>query len=325
METTLDIAAILTAITWPVTVLIILLVYLKKIPALVNGLVNRVSKLEFAGVSLELAKAKPFMAEWANSTTGLDLRHKATAMQIIDSTARTFLTQLMDDQSADYAEINLGTGAEWLTSRLFIIAIIYERMKSINCFVFVETSEVTRKRYVGWASPSQIRWALARKYPWLEQAYGHAYADYLGIDQNAQNIIVSNRGQLGNKYAPIGAGAAIELFTKFLQKVQITTIPLPNDAVEWVLIDTQTQEREHARWLTAEFIEIILGSDCHTETISALSSKSEQIQALLKIPKRFVAATSNQGRLEYLVDRSVLLEQVADRVAAQTDSIPKAE
>lgn len=326
MKPTLDIAAILAAITWPVTVLTILLAYRKKIPVLMDGLVSRVSKLEFGWVSLELAKAKPFMPEWASATTGIDLRHKATSLQIIDTTARTFMTQLMDDQRADYAEINLGSGHEWLTSRLFIIAILYQRMKSIHCFVFVETAEGTRKRYVGWAYPSQIRWALARQYPWLEQAYGQAYADYIG---NAQNIVVSNQGKLGYQYAPLDAGAGIEILRKFLERVQSPAIPPSDKEAEWVQIDSTLPPilptREHAQWLTAELIETILGSDCHNESVSASGPKKDLLESLLSITKRYVAVISNQGRLDYLVDRSILLEQVVDRVTSQIDSSTKTE
>jgi hypothetical protein len=59
MNISLDIAATLSAVIWPLAVLIVLLAYRKKFPALVEGLASRVTKLEFAGVSLELAVARP--------------------------------------------------------------------------------------------------------------------------------------------------------------------------------------------------------------------------------------------------------------------------
>ncbi|MGF1614660.1 MAG: hypothetical protein ACFCVA_12330 [Gammaproteobacteria bacterium] len=165
MTINLDISAVLSAVLWPVVVLVILLAYRKKVPALVNGLASRVTKLEFAGVSLELAVARPFVPEWSGPPGALDLRHKATAIQVNDSTASTFLTQLTEAGTADYAQVNLGTGEEWLTSRLFILAIVFARMKGIKCFVFVETSGSVRKRYVGWAEPEKIRWSLAKRHP----------------------------------------------------------------------------------------------------------------------------------------------------------------
>ena len=132
MNINLDIAGALSAVIWPFIVLVILLAYRSRIPMFVEGLADRVKKLEFAGVSLELALAKPFIPEWSGSPNALDLRHKATAVQVQDSTARTFLTQLTDEGTGDYAEINLGAGEEWLTSRLFIMAIAFAKMKGIK-------------------------------------------------------------------------------------------------------------------------------------------------------------------------------------------------
>src|SRR5262245_7082883 len=173
MTTTLDIAAALSAVIWPIVALVILLAFRARIPTLIEGLANRITKLEVAGIAVELTVAKPYVPQWSGT---LDLRNKAAAMQISDSTARLFLSQLTDEGSADYAEVNLGAGKEWLTSRLYIMAIIFARMKGIRSFVFVETEGGVRKRYVGWAEPTAIRWALARRYPWFERAYADAYS-----------------------------------------------------------------------------------------------------------------------------------------------------
>ena len=125
----LDIAAVLNALLWPLAVLVILLAYRDKIPGLAQSVASRITKVGFAGVSLELAKAAAFVPEWSGSPGTLDLRQKATAIQVNDSTAMTFSAQLMEGGTADYAEVNLGAGQEWLTSRLFIMSIVFARMK----------------------------------------------------------------------------------------------------------------------------------------------------------------------------------------------------
>lgn len=127
---------------------------------------------------------------------------------MIDSTAKTFLAQLTDERTGDYAEINLGTGREWLTSRLFIMAIVFARMKGIECFVFVETSGAVRKRFVGWAEPAKIRGAVAQRYLWLERAYADAYAT---VTSQRNAVVVSRHGRLGYPHAPGDPGAGIEL------------------------------------------------------------------------------------------------------------------
>jgi hypothetical protein len=320
MKTTLDIAAALSAVIWPIIVLAILLAYRSKIPIVVEGLASRVKKLEFAGVSLELAHAKPFVPEWSGSPNALDLRHKATAIQVNDSTARTFLTQLTDEGTGDYAEINLGTGEEWLTSRLFIMAIVFARMKGIECFVFVETSGAVRKRFVGWAEPAKIRWAFAQRYPWLERAYAEAYAN---VTSQRNAVVVSRHGRLGYPHAPGDPNAGIELLKEFLQRVQQPPVPVPTPAEpeEWVVVDPATNTQEHARWINAEELELVLGADCNVVVVrsSELRSKNAagQLRSFLSMPARFVAVVGDDQRFEYLVRRDVLVEQVAKTMASE--------
>ena len=319
MNITLDIAAALSAVIWPLIVLAILLNYRSKIPTLVEALAGRVKKLEFAGVSLELALAKPFVLEWSGAPTALDLRHKATAIQVQDSTARTFLTQLTDEATGDYAEINLGAGREWLTSRLFIMAIVFAQMKDIECFVFVETSGAVRKRFVGWAEPATVRWALAKRYPWLEQAYADAYAAVTS-QQNA--VIVSTGGRLGYPYAPADPGAGIELLKEFLERCQQVFQPpaLPPEPEQWVVVDATSNTQEHASWVGAEDLEQWLGRDLHTDAIHSREVRSEspaeQVRLFLTAPARFVGVVGDGQRFEYLVRRDVLMEQVAKAFAS---------
>lgn len=323
MTTTLDIAAAVSAIIWPAVVLVILLVYRRSIPALVESLASRISKLEVAGVSIELAVAKPFIADWSAAATPLDLRSKATAVQVNDSTARTFVSQLTDDGTGDYAEVNLGTGDEWLTSRLFIMAIVFARMKGIKAFVFLETSGTTRKRYVGWAEPQVVRWALSKRYAWLEQAYAEAYST---VTSQQRAFVVSNQGRLGYQHSPHDPGASIELLREFLQRIQMVfpaplLPPVPPDPQEWVLLDPQTNTFEHARWVNGAAIEDLLGGDLNSTTVplADLRSKStlDQLRGAVSGSGRFVAATSDDQRFQSLVDRSVVLEQVAQRVSAE--------
>lgn len=82
MNITLDIDTARSAVIWQISVLVILLDYRSKILILGEGLASRVKKIEVAGVSLELALAKPFVPEWSGAPKALDLRHKAMAIQV---------------------------------------------------------------------------------------------------------------------------------------------------------------------------------------------------------------------------------------------------
>ena len=322
LATTLDIAAAISAILWPLIVLVALLAYRQKIPALLHAVAGRISKLEFVGVSLDLAKAAAFVPEWAGSAGALDLRQKATSIQVNDSTAMTFRTQLMEEGTADYAEVRLGSDQEWLTSRLYIMAIVFARVKGIQCFVFLETAGDVRKRCLGWAEPEKVRWALARRYPWLEQAYSEAYSGIL-TRQNA--FVVTNQGKLGYQLSTNDPGPSIELVREFLQRVQAPPIPTATpDTSHRVLIDASTNTYEHASWITSGQLEDLLGSDLSRSGVhsSELRSKNArgQVRMFLSLPERFQAVKGDDQRFEYLLDRNVLLEQVARNVSSESDS-----
>jgi len=234
MNITLDIAAALSALIWPVIVLVILLAYRSRIPTLVEGLASRVKKLEFAGVSLELALAKPFVPEWSGAPTALDLRHKATAIQVQDSTARTFLTQLTDEGTGDYAEINLGTGSEWLTSRPLhhghrLCPNEGDRVLRI-CGDIRRCQEALRR--MGGASDCPLG---------ARQALSLARASVCRRVRR-RHLECSHRlagGRLGYPYAPADPGAGIDLLKEFLERVQqLFPQPVtPPEPQQWVTID----------------------------------------------------------------------------------------
>jgi len=101
MTTTLDIAALTSAMLYPIALLIIFLLFRKEIPALFKSIPGRLTKLEVAGISLELAKAQEFSPNWV-AEGALDLRQKAEAMMVDSSSASNFSSQLKSGSSADY-------------------------------------------------------------------------------------------------------------------------------------------------------------------------------------------------------------------------------
>ena len=330
LKITLDIDATVRAVVWPIVVVVVVYLLREKIPALVKGLAGRITKLDIAGVTLEFAKAKEFNPEFASATAGLDLRHRASAVEVNDSTAGTFINQLRDPAAADYAIVRLGAGDQWLSSRLYIMAVVFARMKGLSAFVFLDQSGPD-KRYLGWADPNKIRWALARKYPWLEAAYAAAYAD---VFANPTAVVTSPTGRLGYQYNRDDPGPSIELLRKFLQRIQwppapgvaplapagAPVPPLP-DAADWVLIDKDTQAREHSAWVNGTLLEEILGDELNSSHIGldALrgASRNEQTRSILAQDGHYVAVTQQEHRFMYLIDRSMVLEHVAQALVTE--------
>ena len=322
LTVTLDVAALVGALLWPVALLVIFLTYRKQIPPLVKGIAGRLSKLEFAGVSIELAKAKEFDPQW-NTAGSLDLRSKAQAGQVNDSYMMTFRDQLLEEGSWDYAEVDLGDGRQWLTSRLYIMAIVFSRMKGIKALVFLKSSGKLHNRFVCWAEPEKVRWALAKRFPWLEQAYADAYST---LFPQYQAIVVSNEGRLGTASNPENPEPGISLIREYLIRVQASSPPPPVNVGEWLPISTEAAAPityEHARWLSTRELEDILGADCNKSMVVSEQMTSttgrDQIQRVISVPGDFVAVVGDGQKFGYLADRTLLLEQVARQVALQAE------
>jgi hypothetical protein len=312
MTTTLDIAALASAILYPIALVIIFLLFRKEIPAIAKGIAGRLTKIEVGGISLELAKAEPFDPDWVKEGT-LDLRHKAASINVNDSTAGNFLSQLKAGGSADYAIVNLGSGGDWLSSRLYIMAIIFERMKGVNGIVFLETTSNTRKKFIGWSEPEKVRWAFAQRFPWLEAAYSEAYFNALP----AANI-VSYTGRLGYNYDPDSPSPSIGLLQKFLEKIQAPpgNPPMPGEENDWISLPPNDNTQERAVWLNAEILEDILGEALITESIqsgSDATTKEQQIKRCLTLAHPFIAVVKEDYRFDYLVKREKLLEQLLSK------------
>ena len=157
---------LLNVIAWPVVALVIGAMFRKPFSAFVVALGGRITKLSMFKVELELVPAGT-----AAATPFLENIRKAISGAEINDSSQMMLEQVELRTPADFAIIQLGDGDEWLTSRLFIAAVMLERMRNVRALVFVERGENTEQRFVAIVAPRQLRWVLAQKYPWLEAAW----------------------------------------------------------------------------------------------------------------------------------------------------------
>jgi len=264
--------------------------------------VRKFSIFEFA---LELSALPEFTPNWsAPSLT--DVRQPSPADQF-SSNAMALFDQIRSDAASDYAVIDLGTGQQWLTSRLFIFAVLLQRMRALQCFVFVETVGETRQKFIGMASPEGVRWGLARRYPWLEEAFAQAY----GTLANFQ--ILSNSGALDT-------WQATQLVQFYLQRIQQNVLPT-TDVPEWVTLGTQ-QTWEHAKWIDAQRLERVLHAVLDDSWIpdSPDEISTARTKAVLRRRGPFVASVDGDRKFKTLIDRQALLEALAARFAAATET-----
>lgn len=317
MDISLDIAGILAAVMWPIVILVGLLVFRRNLPELGRQVADRVTKLEVVGISLDLAQAKAFAPEWTGGPGAIDLRHQAASIQINDSTQGAFIAQIGESGPADYAVVNLGTGKEWLTSRLFIIAIIFAQVKGVRAFVFLETAQGVRRRFVGWAEPDRIRWALAKRCPWLEKAYAGAYSNAI---EAGNTVVISDEGRLGFPWDPSSLNPSIDLMRDFLGRIQETRNepPTPSEPTDWIQVDQTSNTYEHAQWLDGQQAEDMLAGVLHDSTLRQneviSQGAAEQVRSVLAMPDKFIALISDDHRFQGLIERGTILNQAAQQL-----------
>ena len=294
--------ALVEVLAWPVVTLLAVLLLREKLPLLLG----RAKKVAALGVELELHAAKEFSPTWSTSSLG-DVRH-AIAAKEFSSYAMSLMEEFRGEGSYDYAVVNLGEGKSWLTSRLFIFSTMLQRMRGLRCWVFIRPNEGPRRIYLGHASPHEVRWALARRFPWLEVAYARSCADQESYE------IKSTQGALE-------PWKATQLVQSFLSHIQSSDPPPIGEKDEWIKLpkreenDPDTWER--AQWISAKSVSSVIGSALHSSSVfgdlNALND--EQRKALLRSQGDFVALLGNGWTFNGLVDRRTTLEGLSTSVA----------
>ena len=273
---------------------------------------------------------------------------------IADST-RMILEQAQSTMPADYAVIDLGAGEEWLTSRLFIAAVMLERMRGVKVFVFLETTAAQAHRFVAICTLSQIRWSLACRYPWLEAAWLRAYTTVFPafapagvtvpngaawlpdplIISPAPSPIQSATGALEPWNARNVVGQFIQLLQIAAELVQPPTSALPASVSgnptpvtpasvstpvlvqssfpgdTWVTFASGTQER--AAWVSRQMLEAMLPEEAFESWLDEArdAPRARRTRSVLRRPGRFVALVRGDREYVRLLNRSVLLEELA--------------
>jgi hypothetical protein len=315
-------------LVWPTVVVIVLIVFRKPLADFLRRIAWRVTKFsitQFFSVELSIPKA---------SDVPSDLLIKVSQeLAFTEFPSDSFLdlqnaikNAIGKDVPLGYLIVDLEKGQKWLTSRLFIFTLMLERMQGLRCVVFLGTHCNVPRSFVGIALPGEIRWALARKYPWLEKAYIDGQIDlYKEYEKNMEELrIQSKQGAL----MPFIAG---RLVSTFLSKIQVSAkdkdhSPDPANRSEWEFLKKSPNPYwEHANWIDEARLESDLGDALHTsEEVwykdSLDTAQVRRVQALLRRKGSFfVALVDRTGVFKSLIDRGVLLEQAAERVEKVSD------
>lgn len=252
LTTTLDVAATIRAVLWPLVVLAVLLIYRHKLSSLLGGILTHVRKLEIAGVSLELAEVQELSTQWLVMGGNLDLRSSSTGLEMFESSGTNIFQQLDQPIIGDYAVIDLGEGKEWLSSRLHILSVLFEELRGLRALVFVDSQNELAKRYVGWIEPRKLGRILSSMYPKLEAAYSIARSN---IDKPRQVALPPDNTWV-TQMGLVSSQAGSDLFKQFLFhiKPQIPQVIPPGEVNDWIpmtanpgFLDTPACQTNHPR------------------------------------------------------------------------------
>ena len=290
-----DFVILLQAVVWPIVVVIAILVFRREVPKLVQALSGRLSRLSAIGVTVEFATPP--------ATETVDFLNEIKEPTAAGPPPRSGLPSLLElakaSARADYLVIDLRDGNAWLTSRLFLFAVVLPPVLGLRCFVFVGNHNQLPCYFLGLASPHSVARALERRWPWLHRAKVEAQL------------------QPGGSPVDLYQPGMVEIFVSRFLGNSVVRRPHDQGALdkEWVHLDTID---EHARWIQGERQLLdYLGDKLRRETVVTDSTSHDQdfTSAVLRKRGDFVALTDTEGRFKRLVDRAALLEKTAAIVA----------
>lgn len=321
----IDVPALARAVIWPLLAAIAFVIFRRPLNELASLLGHRVHKLSVAGVSLELSEATA-----AQEPKDLDTEIRQLDAGLIPQSGvpglTSLLSRLQHGRPQDFIVIDLGSEAQprWLTSRLYILALLITLVDHRQPLVFVESVGNVRRRFVGLAYTSNVRWSLARAYPWLEAAAAGAYGTTVGglqcVPPGVLQIVPGAVVQFDPATGFLPDYQLSQLLQQFLALIRVPQ-PAPGvaipDAGEWVTLGDQWYE--HAKWLDGARIERVLGADLDTSYVTLLpnASLNSLAEPVLAQRQGLVAVLDPDKSFRGLVDRSILLEKLAAEFSKQ--------
>ena len=295
-----------TDLFWPLATLMAVIVLRTAIADALRGLGARAKSLSLGVIGFDFGDAavKGLTPESLD-----DIRHTASHTPVGDSGAALTAT-LTDPSPAECTVVELGTGREWITSRLYAVVTLTARMRGLRVVVF--TASGTRGReFIGSAAPEDVRWALAAAYPWLEAAYVRAQSSQLA----ALDVRTLERRQLSlSKDGRVEPWSAVQLFEAYKRELQAPVAPPA--ASGWLDL---AGVWERAEWVTPALLAHVLGECLHPGAVQDDfdTPADELARRVLRFPLDYVPTVDRTGnflrdvaRREYALRT---LKQVADQ------------
>ncbi len=219
----------------------------------------------------------------------------------------------MKPARSDYAIVDLRSGGAWLTSRLYIFSLILGEVSGLRAFVFLESANNIRRRFIGVATPSKVRRALGRRYPWFEEAFARTLASQYPDIPAADAPDVSTFSNQPSPFTPDEQWRVSTFVQQFVENLQRTTEPPENERSSYLEIGTPPYAWERTHWIDGERLErdLVGVLDYVFVEESPDSPRRQVTEAVIRRHASLVALVDSDRRFVGLVDRVEMLNQMA--------------
>jgi hypothetical protein len=317
-------------LAWPLVVLALAFLFRQSIRSFAGKFLGRLKTVSLAGVSIDLAAAE---ARSIFATGGaVDIRRSGTENNVNDSTLASFYEQIRTTMPIEYVVVDLGSGKDWLSSRLFILAVILTRMRGLQAMVFVESKNGTLGHFIGVCQSTAVRWRLAKAYPRYEAALSAGeFRVWRGISPPDAQIL-TNASIANDDGAFVSPEDAANLLRGFLAAVQSPIQPDPQvyvDRTEWQMLTRTAPPAagesatyfENAEWLTGSRIDALFDGALDVVSFQydrfQLADAATRNRVVLTHAAPWLAVVRDDGRFLGLITRQRLLEDLTTAMRDQ--------
>jgi hypothetical protein len=282
-----------------------LALFLRSIKTFLKNISKRVTEIGIGIASIKLPEVR--QAEALQIGVIRELETDAW----IESSSTWFQAFASSAAISEYVLLNIGDGDQWITSRLFIFAVMLQRMKSLKVIVFTRLVDAGGRKFLGCASPEGVRWALAVAQPWLETAFAKAYAGTFDwLDPTPPSSPVPTVAISG----AIAPGNAQNIVSSFIFNLRLYG-GTPPDTSNWITILGKPGQ-EHATWLNESTLPGLLGIHLSRDAVEMRTDDSDaqrkkELRRVVGKSAPYVAMLKS-GFYESLVNRIALLAEIGE-------------
>jgi len=191
-------------------------------------------------------------------------------------------------------------------------------VRGVRCFVFVSGSGGP-PQYLGTIAVEDIRWTLARLYPWLERIFAKAYKDQLWQPPpsiTAKPITTQGFGMLDKDLAAVVAHEYVLLLkdswqggATFLVTAEANYSTFLQERNE-LLVQVGTS-KEYGAWIDADLLLRDFDGVILTDRILQRASAQEKVRKVVGLTAPYLAVVGDSGEFISLIDRCKVLEELA--------------